>query len=360
MNASMKINILQAFNGDAIHINYKDEKGASKNVVIDSGPSSAYSKKGSKGKAVYGDFFALITELKRKEEFIDLLIVTHIDDDHINGLLKWIKTDLEADKLIGQVWFNSGKLIAKHLNEPENPELEIALTLDENFETSVKQGITFESYITDNGLFLTEIIYAGKELDFGPLHFEFLSPNPQKLSDLLVLWKKEAPDYDTSGGRGDYTKTLKELLETDNFVSDTRCANGSSIAFILSYETKKYLFLGDSHPGVICEQLKKMNYNESIPLPVEFVKISHHGSAANTCPGLLKFIASDHYILSTDGLQHGHPDKSLIARIIAHNPKCTIRFNYPELIDYIFSEQDYQDFPDFSTAGVNDIPMTND
>ena len=356
----MKINILQAFNGDAIHINYEDEKGASKNVVIDSGPSPAYSKKGPKGKAVYGDFFALVTELEKKEEFIDLLIVTHIDDDHIDGLLKWIKTDLEAYKLIGQVWFNSGKLIAKYLNEPENPELEIALTSDENFETSVKQGITFESYITDNGLLLTEIIYASKELEFGPLHFEFLSPNRQKLNDLLVLGKKEAPDYDTSGERGDYTKTLKELLEIDHFISDTRCANGSSIAFILSYETKKYLFLGDSHPGVICEQLKKLNYDESNPLAVEFVKISHHGSAANTCPGLLKFITSDHYILSTDGLQHGHPDKSLIARIISHNPKSTIRFNYPELIDFIFLEQDYRDFPDFSTAGVNDILMKND
>ncbi|WP_448698129.1 ComEC/Rec2 family competence protein [Mucilaginibacter sp. AW1-3] len=353
----LKINILKAFNGDAIRLSFKDVQDKIWNILIDGGPSAAYKKKGKKHKTEFGALFDLIKKIKDSGQLIDLLILTHIDDDHIDGLLKWIENEPLAYKMIGQIWFNSGKLIAEYLEQGENDALKLPLHIRSSFETSVSQALDFEEYIATNKIYERKVIIAGTKCTFGDLAFQFLSPKKKQLEDLLKLYKAEASSnyFNTSGGRGDYSKSIKEHIKDDVFVSDNRVANGSSIAFILSHKGKDYLFLGDSHPGPIVEQLSLLDK----PLTVEFVKISHHGSAGNTSPELLKLIDTEKYVISTHGLQHGHPDKVLIARIIAKNPKATIAFNYPELITFIFSDQDHQDFPDFKTGDANRILNSN-
>lgn len=351
----MNINILQAYNGDAIHINFLNLNDQPRNILIDGGPSPAYSKKNGKGKVAYGDLYYLIENLKNKDQVIDLLILTHIDDDHIDGLLSWLKVDSDAKSMIKCVWFNSGKLIAEYLESPENKELEITFSFDDSFETSVTQGINFEKFILENDSYQREIILAGRKSTFESIQFQFLSPSKEKLADLLKLWKKEAPNYETSGGRGNYSKSIKQHIEEDKFDPDTRCANGSSIAFILNHNEKKFVFLGDSHPNVVVDELKRLKFTETDPLIAEFIKVSHHGSAGNTSPEIIKLIKTDNYILSTDGQQHGHPDKVLIARIISENPKAIIGFNYPDLIDTIFLKQDFEDFPHIKAVDAKNI-----
>jgi beta-lactamase superfamily II metal-dependent hydrolase len=353
----MRINILRVFNGDAIHLSYMDSQKKTRNILIDGGPSPAYSKKGNKGKPEFGELFGLIKTLKRAGESIDLLILTHIDDDHIDGLLQWIKHEPKAHVIIKLVWFNSGKLIAEYLKQPENAALKLPVSISHSFETSVPQAIDFEEYISTNEIYQRKIILAGNRCEFGELRFQFLSPDQQKLSDLLTLYKAKAKKgyFETSGGMGDYSKSIKTHIEEDEFISDTRVANGSSIAFILTQHEENYLFLGDSHPGLIVEQLGLLGYSPDHPLKVSFVKLSHHGSKANTCADLLKLIQTDKYVISTHGLQHGHPDKALIARILSQNPKATIAFNYPELIKFIFLKEDYKDFPEFTAGDANKI-----
>jgi beta-lactamase superfamily II metal-dependent hydrolase len=353
----MKFNILRVFNGDAIHISYQDAEKKFWNILIDGGPSPAYSKKGNKGKTEFGALNGLITGLKKDGQAVDLLILTHIDDDHIDGLLQWIKHEPKAHEMIKRVWFNSGKLIAEYLEQPENTALQLSVNISHSFETSVPQAVYFEEYISTNGIYQRKIILAGNFCEFGEFTFQFLSPDKQKLSDLLTFYKAKAKKgyFQTAGGMGNYSKSIKTHIEEDDFVSDTRVANGSSIAFILTHHEENYLFLGDSHPGLIIEQLGLLGYSSDQPLKVVFVKLSHHGSKANTCSELLKLIQTDKYVISTHGLQHGHPDKALIARILNQNPKATIAFNYPELIKFIFLKEDYDDFPEFVAGDANKI-----
>ena len=114
----MKIKFLQAFNGDSIWISYtKGEEHV--NILIDGGTSTTYSYKDKKdGKIKPGDLKVIIEELKSKNQKLDLVILTHIDDDHIDGFLKWFSNDELAIQSIKEVWFNSGKTIKTYLNNP--------------------------------------------------------------------------------------------------------------------------------------------------------------------------------------------------------------------------------------------------
>ena len=45
-------------------------------------------------------------KIKDNNQKIDLLIVTHTDDDHIKGIIKFIEDDT-LNNYIQEVWFNS-------------------------------------------------------------------------------------------------------------------------------------------------------------------------------------------------------------------------------------------------------------
>ncbi len=80
---------------------------------------------------------------------------------------------------------------------------------------------------------------------------------------------------------------MKEFIDEEiqlgfKFQEDNSAANGSSIAFMMEYEDKNFLFLADSHPSVVIEGLNKFGYNKDNPLNAELVKVSHHGSMYTT------------------------------------------------------------------------------
>lgn len=88
----MLIEILQAGTGDSIGVSHNK-----KSIVIDGGKST------SAIKARYNKM--------PKDEITDLLVVTHIDSDHIAGiiaLVKHMKGNGETQRL-KQVWFNFPK-----------------------------------------------------------------------------------------------------------------------------------------------------------------------------------------------------------------------------------------------------------
>ncbi|MDR0824203.1 MAG: hypothetical protein LBN74_03865 [Prevotella sp.] len=64
----------------------------------------------------------LVLCIKSQNEFIDLLILTHVDDDHIGGVLKWFEQDVDAKDLVKKVWFNSGRLIFEYFKQIEIEE----------------------------------------------------------------------------------------------------------------------------------------------------------------------------------------------------------------------------------------------
>lgn len=353
----MKIKFLKAFNGDAIWISFSNEEGLQKNILIDGGTSTTYTYKDKKtGKMLDGDLKKLIDTLKSKDEKLDLVILTHIDDDHIDGFLKWFKNDDKAIKIINEIWFNSGRTIKKYLNNEDKKVDSLTFEIKTDL-TSVTQGVSFEDYIKKAGVWNENIIKKGDYFEWNELYFRILTPGEERLKDLLNKWesKNKNSTLDTSR-KDDYKKTLKELGNIDVFKEDSDPFNGSSISFIITHEDKKYLFLGDSHSSDIISELKSLGYNsKDNKIQLEILKISHHGSQKNTSTELLELMETNKYIISTNGDIHGHPDKATIARIIANNPNAKIYFNYPKLISKLILEEDKTDYPTVEFLGTESL-----
>ncbi len=352
----MKIKFLQAFNGDSILISYKDGT-INRNILVDGGTGRTYSQV-HRGRIKYNDLFHELKAIKESGECIDLLILTHVDDDHIGGILKWLEKDKVALDLIRKVWFNSGRIIKKLLETDQSKDYDNSIDLKRNIstDTSIGQGVKFEDFLKSKpDIWDEKIIKAGDKLSIYGLEFEILSPGEDNLKSLLGKWEKEEPDsLDTSGKKNDYKKTLVQHIRDDIFEEDTSKHNGSSISFILSFNGKNYLFLADSFPTVVVSSLKALGYSEQFPLKCELVKVSHHGSKANNNIELLRLIDSYKYVISTNGDKHSHPNKQFLARLINQNNNCEIYFNYPDMIEDIFSQKDYDTFTNFKPLKMVD------
>lgn len=343
----MNIKILKANNGDSFLLSWLYE-GITRNVLIDGGKSNTY-KQGSLKK----DLFKVLTSVKEKGQRIDLLVLTHVDDDHIGGLLKAFKHGELLRELCDKVWFNSGLLIDEFFNQNHDETHAVIFdrvatgTVSDNY-TSIRQGVSFEETIAELGIWHREIIKSGQAHELWGAKFFIISPSEEKLEALLVKWEKEQPGSLTSRKQTDYKKTFGELLANDEFRDDGSIHNGSSIAFLLEIEGKRLLMLGDAHDETVVEGIKMLKdtngqqYSESNPLKVNFVKLSHHGSQYNTSPEFLRLIDAENFIVSTDGSTHGLPDKRTIARIHQQFPTATIHFNYDAPRRHMFKRQELE------------------
>lgn len=343
----MIFKLLRANNGDAIHLRTKDEKGRFCNVLIDGGTGETYSYKNKKKKTESGELKQLIESIKSQDEFIDLLILTHVDDDHIGGILKWFEQDAAAKDLVKKVWFNSGKLIFKHFQQKEIEENLLKIKNTSTNDTGIAQGVIFEDFIEENNIWDKQIIKSGDKFNIFGLKFTILSPSNDKLRSLLCKWEKECPILDTSR-TSDYSLSLSNLINSDSFKEDNSIHNGSAIAFVVEKQGKSMLFLSDAHPQTIIDSLVSLGYSPENPLKTDFVKLSHHGSKSNTSIELLNLIQSDNFLISTNGSKHKLPDKRCLSRIIKTKEYVNLYFNYPELTSNIFAEKDFFDYPNFS------------
>ena len=107
--------------------------------------------------------------------------------------------------------------------------------------------------------------------------------------------------------------------------------NASSIAFLFEYQDIKGAFLGDAKPSVCMEGLKKIAIKDAYP--VDFIKLSHHGSISNTNLKLLKKLPTVNYLLSTNGHEKKVPSKVVIAKLIRNcqeenKPQIMLYCNY--------------------------------
>lgn len=339
----MQTHFLPAFHGDAIWITYQDSNNIFRNILIDGGPSETYGGKDKKGKIEFGALAETIGAIKKRGQRIDLLILTHVDDDHIEGLIEWINDDEKATELIDKIWFNSGRLIFEHFKVPDIVENHIALSPGDITDTAISDGVTFERLIKDKGIWEYKIIEQGVTKELLDLKFRILSPDETGLRKLLHKWEEEEPESLTAGVK-DYKKSIKELLASDSYSKDPSVHNGSSIAFILTYKEKDMLFLADAHPEKIISGLEYFGFTKENPLVCEFIKVSHHGSKYNTSYKLLELIESPTYVISSNGSQRS-PYKQTLARIIDSKKKLSLYFNYPELAEDIFLEEDFKAYP---------------
>lgn len=252
---------------------------------------------------------------------IDLVIVTHIDNDHIGGIINLLK-EQEINSAIKEVWFNGvsrlGAPLPKNiqsLSVAQGIDLEKTLSTDPRWNTSF--GMAPISLNADNSSRHVPLANG--------IEIHILSPGTVQLDELKRNWDKVAAELGNAkkkkeklpagvGGLG----AAKDVgfLSRVKFTQDKAFANGSSIAFLLKTGGKTLLFTGDAFPSVMLEAAEKFDVH---PIKVDVFKVSHHGSAGNTNEDIVKKFPAYRYLISTDGT-HEHPDDETIARILKHSP----------------------------------------
>ena len=369
----MIIEMFPAENGDAFLVRLE----SGENIIIDMGYDKTY-KKFIKNRLI---------DLKNENQCIDLLIITHIDEDHIVGAIEFFKENGQADKPniieVKEVWYNSYKHLqfdkekVSEISRFEKRKLEeIKLTnssndrdhIDESLPVSAKQGSTLAGYLYGLGYvdnrwnrafnYKAVNLDTNNKVELGDKKFYILSPNTKKLKYLADLWLNKLAEIDIDFKISDeevfddayemYIKNLKESMDIkeDDEVSyrskelnllindvikqgykDKSKSNGGSISFILEYKDKRIIFLGDAHEDIILENLEMYIKNTGISY-FDAVKVSHHGSLKNNFTWIEK-IKAKRYIISTNGKRHNHPDKEVIAKILQSNSEeKIIYFNY--------------------------------
>lgn len=333
---NLVIEMLPAKEGDCLLVEY-GPAGARKHVLIDGGRLWTYRN-------------ALKDHLElRGVKDLELLVVTHVDRDHIEGMLALFK---DAGLALGvkNVWFNTYAHLLGDAVEVPAPDEEL-----ESF--GAKMGEALSPLIVEhrwpwNVQFkgfaaALENKPAGNAIELGGATFTLLSPDRAKLLALQAPWRAECAKAGIKPGAAvaDYVAEEEEEQEDEDvealgsinvetlaatpFVEDHTAANGSSIAFIFEHDGRKVLFAGDSHVDVLVRELKTLGASKAKPLAVDAFKIPHHGSQYNLSRELLELLACKHYLVSTNGNHYYHPDDVAMARLVKFGTDgATIHFNY--------------------------------
>ena len=301
---STEFAILPAFHGDCILIKTYDINNDEFIILIDGGTAQTFR-------------YTLKAELKDINH-INLLVLTHIDSDHIAGLISLFKSSLVDEITIDEIWMNHPEIV-----EINNDEL-----------ISTKQGDSLKELILlkSPDVKLLEITTIDKSIIIGGIEFVILSPTPQIKEELYRQWqlsnlpKTNNDNVNISSQEEIYSNSLEDLskiaFSPDKSINND-IFNSSSISFILKCLDVSILLLADSRPEIITQSLRLNYFSETKPLEVDYVKVSHHGSLNNTSQEQLSLIQSNNFIISTNGgtADHKHPSRETVARIVYNSQR---------------------------------------
>ncbi|MBP5229207.1 MAG: MBL fold metallo-hydrolase [Bacteroidales bacterium] len=317
------IEVLKASYGDCLFVTIQNE-GAVYTIMIDGGTPSTYSFKNKKQKTEAGPLKLKLSELREKGRSIDLLIITHVDNDHIGGIIRWFEEDLPSPDFVKRIWMND----------------DVEIYIGQGLENASSHAAALKKTLTDKGFSLENQKITGEDEQFDWGRIVIIAPTAIQHNRIARDIAEALENTVNNRYDVDINTILAETYICDNVSPE----NDASIAFILQTNDKKnYLFLGDANIATILSAIKGLDGFEH-PIHCEWVKLSHHGSKNNFKPELLQEIEAENYIISTDGTRYGHPDKEPISWIIGRT-NAKLWFNYPQRAEKIFTAKDKTDYP---------------
>lgn len=303
--------MLSVHNGDCFLINTNGV-----NILVDGGLKGTYMR----------SVKPCIRNLQEKNEKLQYIILTHIDDDHIGGIIKLFEDEAIDKSEIKEVIFNSGWSISKSFNLPYRNENEIPICDPNCKETSFSNANTLERKLKDLNLLESTVFICDKEIQ--ELGIKIISPDKETLMKLYDNWEVEKSDDKTcSCAEDDYDKSVEELMKDNSQPSDVSLVNRSSIAFLIKDSENSVLMLGDAHIDVIVQTLIRMGYSKENKLTVDYIKLSHHGSANNINDDFLNIVQCEKFLISTNGSRFKHPNKRALVKIIQKVNNTVFYFN---------------------------------
>lgn len=314
-----RIDVLPAQRGDCLWLTYGAPDDLH-HVLIDGGPQETIP--------------TLVPELERrlkalpgKEDRVELLMVTHIDADHIQGVVSLL-SDPTRVRLFGDIWFNGYR---HHVDDdllggPDAERLTAPLLGSQRWNRAFGgQAVA----VPDDGPLPVVPLSGG-------LTLTVLGPTTSALRALAPEYVKACQRAGIAPGGGapikvrnwirdDFLGFDPDLLAATKMTSDSSKANRASITVVAEYDGRRALLLGDAHARPTLAALDRLGAGVH---DFDVVKLAHHGSRNNTSRALLERIRCRKWIVSSDGAQFGHPDGECLGRVIVTQDRPVFYLNY--------------------------------
>jgi hypothetical protein len=315
--------MLPARHGDALWIEYGDP-ARPRHMLIDGGPPSQVTIRRLRG---------LLVDDTGRPAPLELMVVTHIDADHIAGILRLLEDDglpLETRDL----WFNGWDHLPSDLLGAKQGEALTAAILSRRLSWNEDFGRRAVMVPDDGPLPRIQLP--------DDMTLTLLGPTRAELAALRPVWKTEVeaaglvpghgggPEIEQPDLLGDRALDV-EALASEPFEPDDSEANGASISFVAEHGGRRLLATGDAHASTLEAGLRRLAEETGRErVAVDAVKLPHHGSKYNLSPETLDLVDCDRFLISTSGSIHHHPDPVAVARILVGTEDAELVFNYRE------------------------------
>ena len=315
-SAAMTLEVLPARMGDCVLLECHREQTRPWRVLIDGGPPDCWPRLRSR-----------LLQLPEGDRHIDVVVVTHIDSDHIGGIEPLFdESEHNPPGLtVGDVWFNAPSLDAFDTSRGFVQGQRLVGHLGRR-ERGWNEDFAGGPVMTDGEAgFTTHLVPDGPRVTV-------LSPTAKRLDILNRRWERRGDELHGALPPPAPLPVLEDLVGLANTATDndTSQANGSSIALLVEHRGASCLLAADAFPNVLGSALLGLAQSRGAKsLPVDVFKLPHHGSQANLTPTLLALAPASHYVVSTNGDRYDHPDDVALARVVtAQNAGIHLWFNY--------------------------------
>jgi hypothetical protein len=310
---------LEANQGDSLILHY-GPADRPRFLIIDGGPDGVYES------SLRPRLEQLHDRWKRDDDEkldLEMVMVSHIDDDHIAGIISFVKEIQSGDAPpcnIRTIWYNSfdhvlgdaADTIRAHVATIEQNAA--ASGAPESWEafavvSSVRQGRELRERVDAlgvplnggfDGLVMLDQSRAASDTAALPegLTLRVIAPLKKRIDKLRKEWE-------------DDVRRHPDPVVVAAF-ADRSVPNLSSIVVVAEFAGKRMLLTGDARGNDISEGLQSCGLLDSAGAAhFDVMKMPHHGSSRNVTLEWLEKITADHYVISADG-QYGNPDADTI------------------------------------------------
>lgn len=271
--------------GDCLLLRYQGKSGKYHNILVDSGTSRFARKLSQLGQ-----------KIADSGEQIDLVLITHVDNDHLGGLFSLERHGAPL---------HAGRFVINH------PDVEPAMYRESDRLLSIRSNDELCKMLSKRGAVVCGAV-RGDAICLDGAKLCMIGPAQKRLSQLFDAAVQDTP----LGGGSDWGAGLETLMNSPLPVRDTSANNAASIVFVFEYMGVRLLFTGDGFPEDILEGLRICGMPRTADGKIRFdaVKLPHHGSARNISEEMPCVIDTHRFIICADGTRH--PDKLTIAKLL--------------------------------------------
>jgi hypothetical protein len=307
---TLTLDVLRAEHGDCLLLHHGDDI-----LLIDGGPTGVY-------EAALKPRLHELMATRPQPLFLQIVMVSHIDDDHIVGLGDMFAEAVDrrenrlgpAEWTAGELWLNAfGELTGGTPTAGAGDVKGAALTdlvatapgkNSRAIAASVKNGIALHEDavalgIARNASFGGDLVRRGANatVEVVPgLTLTVLSPDRPELEKLRTTWEKWERDH-----------PAREAANVDRSVF-----NLSSIVVLARSGNRTLLLTGDARSDEIVTGLEREGLLDGAqPLTVDLLKLPHHGSSRNVDEQFFARVHARNYVISANGRDGNPEDETL-------------------------------------------------